>query len=130
MIPSVSGLNFNGPNVVVWFSNLDSNVPLLVWANMNNLPSMQYCWPLLVWIQLKEITMFLELMELIISGRNDYSCDSAIQQDLSCKACDIETKPISKNEKQMVNSELFQDPKQTSKGVSPFVGQMFGSMNI
>ena len=73
--------------------------------------------------------MFIDLMDMIISEKTKYSCETTNQNNLSCRVCDITPDKSSTTQNSSVSSELFQDAKHTTKGVSPFVGQMFGYLH-
>ena len=74
--------------------------------------------------------MFIDLMDIIVTGKIDYSCEPTIEKDYSCRACDVNNTVSEQNQKSSSNNELFHDAKHTTKGVSPLVGQMFASMNV
>ena len=73
--------------------------------------------------------MFVDLIDMIISDKAKYSCEMRNQQDLSCRACDITADKTAVTQKSSIPSELIEEVKHTTKGVSPFVGQMFGYLH-
>ena len=68
--------------------------------------------------------MFIDLMEMIITDRSKYACETTYKEDLSCRACEITPLKESSSE-----SHEFEYSKHTTKGVSSFVGHMFGYMH-
>ena len=70
--------------------------------------------------------MFIDLMDSIIFERANVSCGNTNQKDLSCHACNGTSYKHSGTENTSISNELLEPPKHTNKGVSPFVGQMFG----
>ena len=73
--------------------------------------------------------MFIDLMDIIVTGKIDYSCEPKIEKKYLCRACNV-TETVSEENQESSNNELFHDAKHTTKGVSPLVGQMFASMNV
>ena len=73
--------------------------------------------------------MFIDLMDLIISEKAKFSCETTNQKDLSCRACNVTSDKPTATENHSVSNELVEDHKYPTKGVSPLVGQMFGYLH-
>ena len=73
--------------------------------------------------------MFIDFMEMIISERYKYGCDTTNHDDLFCRACEVTKHKSKTSEISSVEDEEFEDTKHITKGISPFVGQMFGYMH-
>ncbi len=73
--------------------------------------------------------MFIDLMEMIITDRSKYACDTTYQKDLSCRACEVTPHKVTTVKESSSESHEFEDGKHTTKGVSSFVGHMFGYMH-
>ena len=70
--------------------------------------------------------MFIDFMEIITTDRSKYACETTYQEDLSCRACEVTTHKSKTTKISSIGSDEFEDAKHITKGVSPFVGQMFG----
>ena len=70
--------------------------------------------------------MFIDLMDSIISESAKFSCENTNQKDFSCHACNVTSDKASATANPSISSEPLEPFKHTTKGVSPFVGQMFG----
>ena len=73
--------------------------------------------------------MFVDLIDMIISDKAKYSCETRNQQDLSCRACDITPDQTTVTQKSSTPNELIENANHTTKGISPLVGEMFGYLH-